>query len=50
MKDLDVIIFGTNMGTIRCYIWPIDLSPPDPGYFEISAHIYPVSSIAITYD
>jgi len=48
--DMKIIVFGTNQGTIRSYLWPIDLSCDNPAFFEIAAHSEPVSALALTPD
>lgn len=50
IKDLEVLLVGTNLGALRVYLWPIDINDNKAQYLEIEAHQGPVTSIQISYD
>lgn len=47
---MNVILFGTNLGTIRMYLWPFDLSLKAQEFLEIPIHQGEVRCLNISRD
>ncbi|KRX09401.1 WD40-repeat-containing domain [Pseudocohnilembus persalinus] len=50
MFDVNVILFGTNAGGIRMYLWPFDFSLNIQEYSEIAVHQNSVTNLRPTVD
>ncbi|EAR91430.2 WD repeat protein, putative (macronuclear) [Tetrahymena thermophila SB210] len=50
VKEMSIVLFGTNLGTVRMYLWPFDISLKAQEFLEIPIHQGEVRCLNISRD